>query len=79
MNIKIEFTPGLPPPLTGACIFLMWDGMLCEGTLHHEGGRLMLTHYNLAAPNAPEKIVVRADSGKVQGYTPITGHARVAG
>ncbi|TXI24206.1 MAG: hypothetical protein E6Q67_03025 [Roseateles sp.] len=78
MNIKIEFTPGLPPQLTGPCIFLMWDGMLCEGTLHREGEHQMLTYYNLAAPEAPEKITVRADTGKVQGYAPITGHPRAA-
>lgn len=76
MTIKIDFTPGLPPPLTGSCIFLLWDGTLCEGTLHREGEHLMLTHYNQVAPGAPERITLRADTGKVQGYAPITGHTR---
>lgn len=76
MSINIEFTPGLPPPSTRSCIFLMWDGMLCEGVLHREGEHLMITHYNLSEPGIPEKITVRADRGKVQAYAPLTGHVR---
>lgn len=78
MTIRIEFTPGLPPPLTGACIFLMWDGMLCEGELIVKDGRRMLVHYNLAAPDAPERIEQRAEGGKVQGYAHIADRGRAA-
>lgn len=73
--MQISMTPGLPPTAAGPCIFLLWDGMLCEGTLHREGENLMLTHYNLTgAPDAPQKITMRADTGKVVAHTPLTGH-----
>lgn len=74
---QITLTPGLPPPLTGACIFLLWDGMLCEGELIKKDGRNVLVHYNLAAPGAPERIEHAADGGKVLGYTPIADRSRV--
>ena len=73
---QVEITLGLPPLTTGPCIFLLWDGMLCEGVLHREGEQLMLTHYNLSTPDRPEKITHRADTGKVQGYAQLTGHHR---
>ena len=76
--MQIEFTPGLPPPLTGPCIFLMWDGMLCEGVLLREGAHQMLIHYNLTTPGRPDRIAVRADTGKVQGYAPIADRGRRA-
>lgn len=78
MSINIESTPGLPPAGEGPCIFLLWDGSLCEGVLHREEGRLMLTHYNLSSPGAPEKITMRADTGKVAAYARLTGHQRAA-
>lgn len=78
MSINIEFTPGLPAPGEGTCIFLLWDGMLCEGVLHRVEGRLMLTHYNLSSPGAPEQITIRADTGKVQAFARLMGHKRAA-
>lgn len=78
MSLNIQFTPGLPPPLTGACIFLMWDGMLCEGVLVLKEGRHVLVHYNLAALGAPERIEQPADGGKVQGYALVADRGRAA-
>lgn len=72
MQLNITFTPGLPPPLTGPCIFLLWDGTLCEGGLFHKGGRTWLVHYNFANPIAPERIEMPADGGKIQAYAPIS-------
>lgn len=65
MSINIELTPGLPPHGEGPCIFLLWDGMLCEGGLHSDDQRLMLTHYSLSSSGEPEKITIRADTGKL--------------
>lgn len=76
MSFNIEFTPGLPPLGTGPCIFLMWDGMLCEGLLRQDGENLTLTHYNLSEPDSPEKITNRVGTGKVQAYARLTGHHR---
>lgn len=78
MSITIELTPGLPRAGAGPCIFLLWDGMLCEGVLHRDGEHLMLTHYNLTSPGAPEKITMRADTGKVQAHVQLMGHKRAA-
>ena len=75
-ELQIGITLGLPLPSTGPCIFLMWDGMLCEGVLNHDGEHLMVTHYNLTIPGRPQKITQRADTGKVQGYALLTGHHR---
>lgn len=77
MTISIEFTPGLPPPVTGTCIFLLSDGTLCEGVLHRDDGRLMLTTCNIAEPHSLEKITMPAE-GKVQAYARNTGHQRPA-
>lgn len=76
MSFNIEFTPGLPPLGTGPCIFLMWDGMLCEGVLCQDGETLTLTHYNLAEPDSPQKITHLVGTGKVQAYASLTGHKR---
>ncbi|MFK4705627.1 hypothetical protein ABIC83_002466 [Roseateles asaccharophilus] len=73
MQVNIAITPGLPPPLTGACIFLLWDGTLCEGALFQKDGRRWLVHYNFAKTAEPERIEMPADGGKVQGYAPIAG------
>jgi hypothetical protein len=72
----IHFEPGLPPH-GNPCIFLMWDGSLCEGFLQHENGHRMLTTYNLVA-KSPEQIKLRAATGKVQAYAELTGHPRSA-
>ena len=68
MSIRLNFTPGLPPVLSGACIFLLWDGSLCEGELIQRDGRHVLVHYNLAALGWPQRIEKVADRGAIQGY-----------
>lgn len=80
--LTINLTPGLPPPLAGACIFLMWDGTLCEGQIiRREDGRLVLVHYDLTAPHDPQRIEHSVDEGgkdKVQGYVRIADRGRSA-
>jgi hypothetical protein len=68
MSYKIEFTRGLPPALTGPCIFLMWDGSACEGGLHTRDGRQWLVTHNYADPTRPQRIEIPADGGKVLGF-----------
>lgn len=67
-NFKIQFQSGLPAH-GRPCIFLMSDGSLCEGFLHNEGDRLMLTTFNQSAPDGQERITTRADTGDIQGYS----------
>lgn len=68
MSFNIEFNPGLPPPLTGPCLFLMWDGSVCEGGLHTSDGRQWLVTHNYADPTQPQRIEIPADGGKVLGF-----------
>lgn len=49
-----------------------WFAGLIAGFEIEKGKRL------LAAPGVPEKITVRADTGKVLGYAPIADRGRVA-
>jgi hypothetical protein len=74
MTILVEFQKGLPDH-GDPCIFLLWDGSLCEGFLSKEGERRMLTTYSLAGP-APERITMRADGGKIQGFAELRGHQK---
>lgn len=78
--MNVQFTPGLPPQLSGACIFLLWDGSLCEGHLVRRGeaDQPVLITYNLADPERPERIELRAGPDKVQGYALLTGHGKAS-
>lgn len=63
-----SFTPGLPDE-HGQYLFWLWDGMVVEGALHRDQELgLVVTHYNLAIPDQPERITHRADTGKVLGW-----------
>lgn len=78
MSYKIEFTAGLPPLHCGPCIFLMWDGSVCEGGLHTKDGRQWLVTHSYADPTLPQRVEIPADGGKVLGFAlamPIRGFA----
>ncbi len=73
-NMSITFTPGLPEA-HGQYLFWLWDGMVVEGALHRdEELGLVVTHYNLAIPQQPERITQRAATGKVRGWATISQH-----
>ena len=77
MTKTISLTDGVPPH-DGSYIFLLWDGSLVEGVLHHEDGRRLLTHYNLHIPYKPEPITHSADGGKIVAYAPLTDRGRAS-
>jgi hypothetical protein len=76
LEFHITFNAGLPPH-GNPCIFLLWDGTLCEVHLQRDGDRLTLTTYNLAALCAPEKLCMAAGDDKIISYAELAGRGRV--
>lgn len=78
MNVHLDFTPGLPSACDGPCVFLLWDGSICEGGLYLREGRRWLVTHNYADPQRPERIEMPADTGRVLGFAVVTPNRDLA-
>jgi hypothetical protein len=67
-TMNITFTAGLPDD-HGQYLFWLWDDTVVEAVLHRDDelGQV-ITYYNLAIPERPQRIVHRAETGKVKGW-----------
>jgi hypothetical protein len=69
MDFHLSFKEGLPPDIGPLYLFLMWDGMVVEGTYWQHEGEPVVTHYNTVDPMRPQPITQSANKVRAWAHS----------